>query len=297
MKNVIFFGTPEIAVPALHKLTTLKQYKLIGVGTFPDKPVGRKQILTSNPVKKFVQERDIPLQIITQKKDILSWTTSVNFDIAIVIAFGMIFPEEVLKNKKFINVHFSLLPKYRGASPVQSAILAGEKETGITFQCMQKELDAGDILWQEKYPLKEEKTSQVFSFLAEKTAEILPVFLNIFFAGEISPTPQKKSQVSFCRKFTKSDGEIFPQSQTAEEIFRASRAFNIFPGIFLKTKKGNMKLTQISLFFQKGSISLPCAKNTELFIQKVHLPGKKEQPITEVLKGNPQLFDVGESFL
>lgn len=292
MKKILFFGTPQIAVPALEKIAGLKNYEIVGVGVPPDKPVGRKQIVQSCPVKQAAQNMSLPVQEIPNQKALIDFVQKTECDAAIVIAFGMIFPTEIVIEIPCINVHFSLLPRYRGASPVQSAILAGDKTSGITFQRIVPSLDAGPILRQEEYSLQNQKTSDVFDSFAHKTAEIMPVFLKQYFAGTLLPQKQDESKATFCTKFSKADGEIFPQKETAEQIFRKYRAFDIFPGIFLSTKKGNLKLTVVDLVLQKDgkSIPLPCAQNTTLFLYKAQIPGKKEMPITDILRGNPDLL-------
>lgn len=288
MKKILFFGTPSIAVPTLQKLAELEQYEVIGVGTPPDKPVGRKQVITPCPVKEAASSLHLPVHDIQTKEDLVKLVQNSDFDLAVVIAFGMIFPKEILEDEKFINIHFSLLPKYRGASPVQSAILSGEKISGITIQRMVEKLDAGDILWQEERCLGEMTTSATFDSFAERTAEIMPAFWDDYFSGKITPIPQDESQVSFCTKFKKADGEVFPVKETAEEMYRKYRAFDLFPGIFLNTDKGNIKLTKVSL--TPEGLPLKCAHETTLFIQKAQVPGKKEMNISEILKGNPDLF-------
>ena len=289
-KKILFFGTPEIAVPSLETLEKLENVEIVGVGVFPDKPVGRKQIMTPCPVKVFAQKLQLPIFKIANKEDLEKVCETENFDLGIVIAFGMIFPASILK-KPFLNVHFSLLPKYRGASPVQSAILNGDKISGITFQRMVTELDAGDILLQEELPIARQKTSEVFEKFSKKTAETFPKFLEEYFSNSLKPSPQDESQVTLCKKFTKADGEIFPESETAEEIFQKYLAFDLFPGIFLKTKKGNIKLTSISFSESENSHPLGCKDGNTIFIQRAQIPGKTEMPISEILKGNPDLFN------
>ncbi|MCF7918212.1 methionyl-tRNA formyltransferase [Candidatus Gracilibacteria bacterium] len=291
MKKLLFFGTPDIAVPALEQLASLKEYEIVGVGVFPDKPVGRSQEMKACPVKVSAQSLGLPITEIRNKTDLIQFVKRKNFNLAIVIAFGMIFPEEILRDKKFVNIHFSLLPLYRGASPVQSALLNGDKISGITFQIMAPKLDSGDILWQKSLPLGEKKTSEVFQFFARETADRMTEFLANYFSSKLSPTPQDENKTTFCTKFKKSDGEVFPNKDTAEEIYRKFRAFDIFPGIFVSTRKGNVKLTEVKLTpWDDGSFVLPCAQNTSLFIRKAQIPGKKEMLIAEILKGHSDLF-------
>ncbi len=288
--KLLFFGTPEIAVPLLQKLAQNSRFEIVGVGVSPDKKVGRKQILTSSPVKLAAESLGLPIFEIKHKSDLAELGKKVSFDRAIVIAFGIIFPREVVQSKKFLNVHFSLLPKWRGASPVQSAILAGEKISGITIQEMAESLDSGAILWQEKISIGGQKTSEVFSRFAEHTAGVLPQALSDVLEKKIVPVAQKEADATFCKKIQKSDGEVFPGRETASQIFRKFCAFDLWPGTFLSTEKGKMKLTAISLAPCKNAHRIPCANNTEIFIERAQIPGKKEMSITEILRGNPNLF-------
>ncbi len=158
-KRILFFGTPEIAVPALEILAKNSNIEIVGVGCPGDKKVGRKRILTPCAVKKCAERLGIEVFSVNNKSEVAEIYETIKFDLAIVIAFGVIFPAKILNIPEFgtVNVHFSLLPKLRGASPVQSAILAGKKENGITFQQMVKELDAGDILWQKSWNIVDKK--------------------------------------------------------------------------------------------------------------------------------------------
>jgi len=145
-KKILFFGTPEIANPSLEKIVSLENYEIVGVAVFPDRKVGRKQLLTPCPVKKRALELNLKIIEIANKEELVELHNNFDFDLGIVIAYGLIFPQEILETGKYVNVHFSLLPLYRGASPVQSAILNNELESGITWQRMVYELDAGNIL-------------------------------------------------------------------------------------------------------------------------------------------------------
>ncbi len=307
-KRIFFFGTPEIAVPALEKLALQansgqaknSNIEIVGVGCPSDKKVGRKRVLTACPVKKSAKNLGLKVYEVNNKKEVREIYEKLSFDLAIVIAFGVIFPAKILDIPKFgtINVHFSLLPKFRGASPVQSAILAGEKESGITFQQMVKELDAGDILWQKSWNIENKKTSELWNFFAEKTAEEFPEFLEKLFTKNLQKLPQDENLATFCGKFEKKDGEIFPEKETAEEIWRKFLAFDVWPGIFISTKYGKVKLGEIKFIsseaekrdFGDKSFELKCAKNSKIYISQAQIPGKKIMPIADILRGKPDLF-------
>lgn len=291
-KKIFFFGTPEISVPSLEAISKLDDVEVIGVGVFPDRKVGRKQVLTPCPVKVAAKSLNLPVVEINNKEGLVNIFQDRDVDLGIVIAFGMIFPAEVLSQPEYgvVNVHFSLLPKYRGASPVQSAILAGDKTSGITFQQMRKELDAGDILLQEELDIQNKKTSTIFNEFAHHTAELIPSFLDKIFTSKITPLPQEESKKTLCTKFQKKDGEVFPTKETASKIWQKYLALDIWPGIYLATNKGNLKLTEISLVPTDNFHELSCAKDTSLFIKRAQLPGKNEMDIQDILRGNPDLF-------
>ncbi len=287
LKRILFFATPEIAVPSLETLAELENVEIVAVCTFPDRKVGRKQILTSCPVKVSAQSLGLRIEEVWSKEDLKNIVNKYDFDLGIVIAFGMIFPKEVLESGKFVNIHFSLLPQYRGASPVQSAILKGDKVSGITFQQMKFALDAGDILLQKKYSIEGKKTSTVFRDFAKYTAELFPEFLD----QDPDPQIQDEKKATFCTKFTKTDGEIFPTKETAQTVYQKFLAFDLFPGIYIKTNKGDLKLTEVSLEPSEHAFALPCDKDTVLFIKQAQVPGKTPMGIQDILRGNPRLLE------
>lgn len=289
-KKALFFGTPQIAVPSLETLAKQENIEIIGVGVFPDRPVGRKKILTKCPVKIAAQNLNLPILEIKNKTDLVDIYKNIKFDLAIVIAFGVIFPAEILEDGKFVNVHFSLLPKYRGASPVQSAILNGDTTSGITFQRMVYELDAGDVLFQKEYEIKNQTTAQLWELFAEKTSKNLPDFIKNYFSKNIKDLPQDAAQATFCGKFNKSDGEVFPEKETAQTIWQKYLAFTPWPGIFMQTSKGIVKLTQISNKEVPKSYKLECAKNSSIYISKAQISGKKEMDVNDILRGNGDVF-------
>lgn len=290
-KKIFFFGTPEIANPSLEKISELNEYEIVGVGVFPDRKIGRKQIYTSCPVKKLARKLGFKIFEIPNKESLVEIYKTQKFDLGMVIAFGMIFPQEILEDQKFVNVHFSLLPEYRGASPVQTAILEGQKESGITWQTMVSKLDAGDILFQKTFDIENQKTSEVWNDFSEKTAELFPEFLEKYFSDQLYSISQIEAKATFCHKFQKSDGEIFPQLETAEKIYQKFLAFNVQPKIFIKTEKGFVKITDANLQNEKESYKLKCKNNSFLFIKKAQISGKKEMKISEILKGHPCLFE------
>ncbi len=289
-KKILFFGTPKIAIPSLEIISKLKDYEIISVGVFPDRKIGRKQILKPCAVKEKALELELKIKEINNKNELENFIKKTNFDLAIVIAFGMIFPASILSSNKFINIHFSLLPKYRGASPVQSAILNNETKSGITWQIMSEKLDSGDILFQKTYNISNKKTSDVWQDFAQKTALEFPNFLNNFFTQKLKKIPQNNSKASFCYKFKKEDGKINLKTMTASQIYQKFCAFDVWPGIFIKTSKGNIKLCEISLKKSPISSEIICKDNSKLFLEKIQIPGKKIANALDVFRGNENIL-------
>ncbi|PID70511.1 hypothetical protein CSB37_02375 [bacterium DOLZORAL124_38_8] len=290
-KKIAFFGTPDIAVPSLKKISALDDYEVVAVGVFPDRKIGRKQVLTPCPVKACAQNLHLPIVELANKKSLENMVATTEFDLGIVIAFGMIFTPQVLAQNTFVNVHFSLLPKWRGASPVQAAILNGQSQSGITWQKMVPALDAGDILWQKKYDIQNQSTAELWQLFADETASHFPTFLNDYFASQITPQPQNEEDATFCGKFQKSDGEVCFATNTATEIWQKYLAFNPWPGIFVATPLGNVKLKEIHLQPTPNTLEVVCKNHSKIFIATAQIPGKKAQPIKDILNGNPTIFN------
>lgn len=155
---------------------------------------------------------------------------------------------------------------------------------------MVSKLDAGDILFQKKFNIENQKTSEIWNDFAQKTAENFPEFLKNYFAQNLLPKKQDEKKATFCHKFKKSDGEIFPKTESAKTIYQKFLAFDVWPQVFLQTKKGKLKLTEISLENASDSVELKSKNQASIFIKKAQLEGKKEMKILEILRGHPDLF-------
>lgn len=286
-RKIIFAGTPQIAVPSLKSLAASSEIEILGVLCPPDKKVGRKQILTPCAVKVEAKKLGFPIFEVEKKNDILTCYQKLQPELSVVIALGIIFPAEALSITPTVNIHFSLLPKWRGASPVQSSILSGDTTSGITLQKMVPQLDAGDILWQHTEKIENRGTRELWDNWAQKSAENLPELIKNF---ETLPSlPQEENKATHCGKFEKKDGEIFPHKETAEKIMKKFRAFDVWPGIFVTTKDGLVKILECSLLEKENSVELLCKKGS-LWIQTVQLAGKSPAAATDVVRGRPTLF-------
>jgi methionyl-tRNA formyltransferase len=274
MKNtkpkIVFFGTPEFSVKILEALQKANLTPVLVI-TAPDKPRGRKLKLSPSPVKEWAQKHNIPAE---HNYDNLKSTGA---DLFIVASFGKILPKEILEIPKYgtLNVHPSLLPKLRGASPIQTAILNGEKETGVTIMLMNEKMDEGDILTNNKLPIT---TSISFEKLEEKLAELggelLVETIPKWLAGGIKPQPQDHSQATYSKLIKKSDGEI-DWNEPAEIIERKIRAFTPWPSAYTFVNGKRIIITKAKL-----------DEKNALKIERVKPEGKNEMSYEEYLSKN-----------
>ncbi len=238
--RVVFFGSPEFAVPSLQALLE-SGYEVVGVVTQPDKPAGRGGRLTPPPVKRAALAAGLSkvLQPGTLRKpEIVEELRALRPDVFVIAAYGKILPPAVLAlpSRGSLNVHASLLPRWRGAAPVAAAILAGDRETGVTITEVTEAMDAGPIVAQRREPIRPEDTAGTLEQrLALLGAELLLETLPGWYTGEIVPIPQDDALATYCRPLKKEDGHLRSE-MTAEEAERAVRAFDPWPGAFVLYK-------------------------------------------------------------
>ena len=230
--RIIFAGTPEFAVPSLQKLIDLG-HDVCAVYTQPDRPAGRGQHLQPPPVKVLALKHEIPvLQPLTLKTDEeLQILQNFNADLMVVVAYGMILPQAVLDTPRLgcINGHGSLLPRWRGAAPIQRAVIEGDKETGVTIMQIVKKLDAGDMLHKEIYEIKPTDTSAiVHDELSQLSAMGLEKVLLQIENGTLQATPQDEALVTYAAKLTKEEA-LIDWSQPAEKLVRKIHGLNPWP--------------------------------------------------------------------
>ncbi len=259
--KLVFMGTPAGAAFLLKKIFDSKKHEILAVVTTIDKPSGRGQKMAKSEVCETAEELGLPVYKIQTLKDerILSAIKKLSPDIIVVVAFGKILPKEFLEIPKYfcLNVHFSLLPKYRGASPIQSALLNGDKETGITIIKMNEKLDAGEIISQKKVPIFERENSQQLSerLFIESSSFLLQTIDDIE-NGNIKLHPQDDSFASYCATIKKEDGFLDIKSIGKEKFINFVRAFTPWPGVYLKYKDKRVKIlsAEISLLDNKDAI-------------------------------------------
>lgn len=233
--TILFYGTEQFGAAMLQALIHAESWNIIGAVTQPDRPAGRKNELKESPVKLLAQRNNIPVFQPESLKTIEFSPESLPIsDLQIVCQYGLIIPKRIVEAPKFgtINVHTSLLPKYRGASPIQTAILQGETETGITIMQMDEKMDHGGIFLQEKILISPNDTTPTLSQKMIPVAQhLLVTAVKKWFAAEIEPHEQQHAEATFCRQFEKSDG-LMDFSCSTEELYNRFRAFFPWPGTF-----------------------------------------------------------------
>ena len=235
--RVVFFGTPSTALPSLQGLVEGgdRKFEVVGVVTRPPQKAGRKQIVTKSPVHVYAERHAIA--VATPEKldnDFVTWLRDLSPDVAILTVYGKILPAIVLEIPKrgFVNVHPSLLPKYRGASPVAAAILAGETQTGVSIIILDQQIDHGPLLAQVTHPIGAAITAGALTQeLAQKGAELLLKTLPSYLDGSLKSQEQDHSRACFTKKLTRESGAI-DWRQNAHKIERMVRAFDPWPGTY-----------------------------------------------------------------
>jgi len=285
--STIFIGTPDFGVPAFEVL--IEKYNVKAVITQPDKKIGRKQTLTPPPIKQAAQKNDIEVWQPEKIKDVKEKIISLNLDFAVVAAYAQIIPKEILDIPKygFLNIHASLLPKYRGASCIQASILAGDNKTGVTIMKMDEGLDTGPILAQISLEIdKNDTAGALFDKLSILGKNLLITTLEKYLDGKIKPIQQNNKQASYVGILKKENGKIDWQKD-ALYIERFVRAMHPWPGAFTRLGGKILKITKANkiiytnekmvgeIFLNKNNLAIQCGKNA-LLISKLQLEGKKE---------------------
>lgn len=263
----IYFGTPESAETVL-KILTDHGFKPDAVFTNPDRPVGRKQILTASPVKNLAAELGLPVYQPEKMKDAEEFLRSQDWDFFIVVAYGKIFPQWLLDLPKqgCFNVHYSLLPRWRGASCNEAVILAGDEKTGFTIQKMEFELDKGPIVIQKEYLLTHTETAEdLKAWMSTEAGNELVALLPKLETGDFTTTLQNDIDATYCGKIEKKDGELLA-TDTDEQKWRKYLAYFGWPGVFYFSDSGKrVKITKAKY------------ENNAFVIERVIPEGGKEQ--------------------
>jgi len=293
--RVAFMGTPDYATIILKEMIN-SGIQVPLVITQPDKPVGRKQILTPPHVKRWLMENENDIEIYQpktlRKKEVEEIISSHNPDFIVVAAFGQILPKNVLDIAPCINLHASLLPKYRGASPIQTSILNSDAFTGVTAMLMEEGLDSGDILGFRFVEILNKRVDALFDELSYAAANLTINVLENF--KQIQPIGQSGADASYCIKIKKENG-LFSFDESSNEIFTKYRAYTPWPGIFLDNglKIKEMRCVKNSDLHEKAGviseigrdfISVTCRVGL-IKILKLQAPSKKEIGVIDYIRG------------
>lgn len=282
--RIVFMGTPHYADRILQTLIDAGDMAVVSVVTQPDRPVGRKRVMTPPPVKPTAEATGIevlqPQRL--SEAGVIERIASLSPDFIVVAAFGQLLPKSILDIAPCINLHASLLPKYRGASPIQQALLNGDKVTGVTSMLMDEGLDTGAILLKKSFEIPEDmRLHALTERLTEDACALTLETLRDF--ETIVPEAQNDAEASYCKKIRKSDGEI--AFEDARTIYNKYRAFEGWPGIFdangtkyenlqLEAKEGRYRAGEILAIHDDESLSIGCEQG-RLRVGTLQPPGKK----------------------
>lgn len=303
--RVIFLGTPDFAVLPLEAIVK-SHHEVIAVVTQPDRPVGRKAIITPCAVKQYANS--VSLNVLSYEKiskEGVEDLKALKPDIMVTCAFGQILSSEVLSIAKYgvINIHASLLPKYRGASPIQQSILNGDEETGITVMQTDVGVDTGDIILQNKLQIsKEETAGELFDRLSVLGAETILKALDLIESGKASFTKQDESKATHVKMIKKTDA-LIDFNKTATEIYNLVRGFNPWPIAFTYYQGKTLKVYKCRVEESCGEAGVVISSSGEVTIGtkkgsitllEVQLEGSKKMPIKDFLSGHK--IEVGYKF-
>lgn len=305
MISAVFFGTQEFGASMLSALLADSSVKIVAVVTQPDRPIGRKHEVMASPVKRFALDNGV--SVVLQPENLKTFAAEhpelSSADVFVVCQYGLIIPQSVLDlpKKGTINVHTSLLPKYRGASPIQSALIQGETETGVTIMQMDAKMDHGAILEQEKIAIAADDTYPTLSEKMIPVAQrLLIANVHKFVAGTLSPTEQQHNQATTCSMLSRDDGKI-DWSKTADELYNLFRGTFPWPGVWTTWEGKRLKLLNIrpnteaiefgNVAWQNNQLLIGTKKGS-LEILELQLEGKKALPATAFIQGNKTIIGV-----
>lgn len=312
--KVIFAGTPDFAAYHLKALVESASCDIVAVYTQPDRPAGRGKKLSSSPVKKLAEEVALPVYQPESLKnhDAQHQLKALEADVMIVVAYGLLLPQAVLDIPRFgcLNVHGSLLPRWRGAAPIQRAIAAGDKLTGITIMQMDKGLDTGDMLHKLECPITEDDTSaSLHDKLMTLGALALKETIALLITNQLRPESQNDNDATYAEKITKPEA-LINWIEPASIIHTKIRAYNPFPVAYTFLNQSRIKIYQADIIIDKSikpvapgtivrasieGVLVSCLENF-ILIKECQLPNKKSMLVADIINGNSQIFNEGTSF-
>lgn len=309
--RIVFAGTPEFASAHLQAVLD-SEHEVIAVYSQPDRPAGRGQKLKPGPVKELALKYDIPvfqpktLRNAEAQKEL----ADLNADLMVVVAYGLILPQEVLDAPKFgcINVHGSILPRWRGAAPIQRAIEAGDKESGVTIMQMDAGLDTGDMLIKAFCPINDDdKASDLHDRLIEVGRPALTEAIDAISEGTIQPVKQNDDEANYAHKMTREEA-CLNWNKSAQQLVCQVRAFNPWPVTTTRMDELNIRVWEAEAVAEnsdqepgslvkadKNGLDIACASGI-LRITKLQLAGSRAMGVQDLLNSKKELFPVGKQF-
>ncbi|QIR13090.1 methionyl-tRNA formyltransferase [Shewanella aestuarii] len=306
--NIIFAGTPDFAARHLQALIN-SEHNICAVYTQPDRPAGRGKKLTPSPVKQLALEHAIPVlqPASLRNEDAQAELAALNADIMVVVAYGLILPKVVLDTPKLgcINVHGSILPRWRGAAPIQRALWAGDQETGVTIMQMDIGLDTGDMLLKTSLKIEDTDTSaSLYEKLAQQGPDALIKALVGIADGSLKAEKQDEALANYAEKLSKEEAKL-DWNKPAKQLWQEVRAFNPWPVSYFEHQQSTIKVWQVHfdvtpvtakpgtiLQADKTGISVATAQGT-LVIENMQLPNKKPLAVADILNSRADWFSVG----
>lgn len=311
MTKIVFMGTPAFSAPILDGLIAAG-YDVLAVVTQPDRPVGRKRVMTPPPVKEAALVHG--LEILQPEKisgsPEMARVIELNPDLIVTAAFGQFLPEALIQAPKYgaVNVHASLLPKYRGGAPVHYSIINGESETGVTIMEMVKKMDAGDIISQAAIAIEDQdNVGTMFDKLSALGKELLLKTLPDYLAGKINTQPQDEAQVTFSPNITREE-ESIDWTKTATGIWQQVRGMNPWPVAHTVYQEARWKLFEVSVEEGEETLEVPgtivkagnkelwiaCGGQTVLAIKTIQPAGKGKLTVGDFLNGSGKTIEIGQ---
>ncbi|WLV25715.1 methionyl-tRNA formyltransferase [Aciduricibacillus chroicocephali] len=307
MKKIVFMGTPDFSVPVLQALAN-SDYEVVLAVTQPDRPKGRKKVLTPPPVKTAAEELGIAVFQPERLKEDWEPIREVEPDLIVTAAYGQLLPKELLDLPDYgcVNVHASLLPELRGGAPIHYAILQGKKETGITIMYMAEKLDAGDIISQQSLVIeRNDDVGTLHEKLSEIGAKLLLNTLPKLFEGNVEAIPQDESKATFASNIKRSEEKI-DWTRTAEEIFNQVRGLRPWPVAFTACEGQNIKIWAVEPIqtsnsgkpgeitsVENGTVTVACGDNQAVNLIEIQPAGKKRMNTDDYLKGSKIILQPG----
>ena len=307
--KIIFAGTPDFA--ATHLQALISQHEIVAVYTQPDRPAGRGKKLNASPVKLLAEQNNLPIYQPQSLKDPEQQAILANLqaDIMVVVAYGLILPQVILDAPRLgcINVHGSILPRWRGAAPIQRAVEAGDQETGVTIMQMDAGLDTGAMLTITRCPIEADETSgSLYDKLAALGAPALLSTIDKIAAGTAVAIAQDNEQSTYAKKIDKAEA-LIDWSQPATIIDQRVRAFNPFPAAY--TEIGGLRVKIWAAQTSNKQLGTPgeivaaddnglligCGQGS-LLLKEIQLAGKSRMPVSEILRSRAELFATGKRF-